>query len=123
MTVSEQRSELDEVVGTLACLEKGEAVTLVTDAGSISATVTAVRWHPDDAVATFEDRDADRRVRVRTERYDGWLDPLVDTYTSDSEFTFDFDDPDPDSLRPVGSLVDVRRESAADDQFERRGRP
>ena len=123
--MSEQQPELNEMVSTLACLEKGDAVTLVTDAGSISATVTAVRWHPDDAVVTFEDRDVDRRVRVRTERCDGWLDPLVDTYTytSDSEFTFDFDDPAPDSLRPVGSLVDLRRESAAHDQFERRGRP
>lgn len=97
----------------LGDLREGDTVTLVTDDGSLTATVTSTRWDPDDAVVTFEDRDADRRVRVRTERHSGWLDPLVDAYTSD----------DPALHRPIGSLVDVRLVSAADDRPSRPGRP
>ncbi len=123
MTVSDRQTEPDETVTALARLERGDTATLVTDAGSIAATVTATRWHGDGVTVTFEDRESDRRLRVHTERYDGWLDPLVDAYTPETEFTFAHDDPDPDSLRPVGSLVDVRLVSLADDQPTRRGRP
>ena len=110
MTVSDRQTELDEMVDALENLREGDTVTLVTDDGSITATVTATRWHPDDAVVTLDDCDADRRVRVRTERYDGWLDPLVDARTSDDSAT----------LRPIGSLVEVRLVSAAKDQQRRR---
>ncbi len=109
MTVSERGGDVDEIVDTLGELREGDTVTLVTDGGSVTATVTGTKWHPDGAEITFEDRDGDRNVRVRTERYDGWLDPLVDAYTAD----------DSDSLRPVGSLVDVRLVAAADDQPKR----
>ena len=113
MTVPDHQAELDEMVDALGSLREGDTATLVTDDGSITATVTATRWLPDEAVVTFEDRDEDRYLRVRTERYDGWLDPLVDAYTSD----------DPELLRPVGSLVDVRLVAAAEDQPTRRSRP
>lgn len=103
----------DELVDVLGNLREGDTATLVTDGGSITATVTATRWHPDGAAVTLADRDRDRSVRVRTEHYDGWLDPLVDAY----------DDGDPASLRPVGSLVDARLVAAADDRSARHGRP
>ena len=111
--MSRTQTDLDEMVDALGDLREGDTVTLVTDGGSVTATVTASRWHPDGAVVTFEDRDEDRHVRVRTERYSGWLDPLVDACTSD----------DSDPLRPIGSLIDVRLVAAADDQPRRRGRP
>ena len=121
--MSERRTPLDESIAALAGLDKGDTVALVTDSGSIIATVTAVRWDPDDAVVTLADRDGDQRIRVSTERYDGWLDPLVDAYETDSPFRFDLRDPDPDALRPIGSLIDVDVVSPADARPRQRGRP
>ena len=122
MNVSEQQTDLDEVVAELAEFEAGDTVRLVTDAGSLTATVTDTRWHPDAAAVTFEDYETDRRVRVSTEWYGGWLDPLVDVYTAGghrdaadaTEFEF---------LRPLGTLVDVRLVTAAADQPRHPGRP
>ena len=134
--MSKQRTDLDEVVAELAEFEAGDTVRLVTDAGSLTATVTDTRWHPDAAVIALEDRDADRRVRVFTTRYNGWLDPLVDALPPadlDSESTFDGDldfesaesdlDRNSDFRRPIGTLVDVRLVATAADQYGRGGRP
>ena len=114
MTVSEQQTELNELATQLACLGEGEAVILVTDNGSLAATVTANRWRADGAVVIFEDRDADRRVRVYTEHYQGWLDPLVDIDDTDNNRR--------DSCRPFGSLIDVRLVSSGiSDSYEPSG--
>ena len=116
MSVSEQQTDLDEVVDELRGFEAGDTVTLVTDAGTVTARVTATRWHTDAAAVTFEDCENDRRVRVSTEWYGGWLDPLVDVSTADLEdsdaTTFEFH-------RPLGALVDVRLVTAAADQHGR----
>ena len=77
MSVSGQQTDLDAVVDELREFEAGDTVTLVTDAESITARVTDAHWDSDDATVTLVDRD-DRRVRVSTEWYGGWLDPLVD---------------------------------------------
>ena len=108
MSVSEQQTDLDEVVDELRGFEAGDTVRLVTDAGAFTATVTATEWHADGTTVTFEDREADRRLRATTEWYGGWLDPLVDVHDADAAFR-----------RPIGTLVDVRLATAAD----RAGRP
>ena len=97
--MSEQQTELNELATQLACLSEGDAVILITDNGSLTATVTANRWRSDGAVVVFEDHDADRRIRVYTEHYNGWLDPLVDIDDTDNSRR--------DSYLPFGSLIDV----------------
>ena len=115
MSVSEQQTELNELTTDLACLAEGDTVILVTDNGSVSATVTVSQWRADDAVVVFEERDADRRIHVYTEHHGGWLDPLVDVETADTD--------DPEVLRPFGSPMDIHRVSATDDVSEHYGRP
>ena len=116
MSVSERQTDLDEVVDSLADRDEGDTVTLVTDAGSFTATVTAVEWHADGAAVTFEDRENDQRLRVTTEWHGGWLDPLVDAYT-------DADADSAERRRPVGTLVDVCLVAVAADQHRHPGRP
>ena len=129
--MSEQQTDLDAVVDELREFEAGDTVTLVTDAGSITARVTDAHWDSDDATVTLVDRD-DRRVYVSTEWYGGWLDPLVDASPTpadgddadfDAEAEADAADRVSESLRQVGTLVDVRRVAAAADQPRRSGRP
>ena len=128
MSVSEQQTDLDAVVDELREFETGDTVTLVTDAGSITARVTDTRWDADATTVTFEDCEADRGVRVVTEWYGGWLDPLVDVYPADAHADVDVDaddsnpNPDPGLLHPVGTLVDVRLVTTAD-RHGRYGRP
>ena len=122
MTVSKQQTDLDEVVDELAEFEAGDTVRLVTDAGSLTARVTDTRWSPNATAVTFEDCETDRRVRVSTEWYGGWLDPLVDVYTAGDDRDAD-DATEFEFLRPLGTLVDVRLVTAAADQPRRPGRP
>lgn len=108
--MSEQQTELNELATQLACLSEGDAVILITDNGSLTATVTANRWRSDGAVVVFQDHDADRRIRVYTEHYDGWLDPLVDIDDTDKSRR--------ESCLPFGSLVDVHLVSSGISDFD-----
>ena len=110
--MSDEQTEVNEKVAKLAALERGDVVDLVTDGGSFAADVTAVETSDDAVVVRLDDGDADQRLRVRTEKCRGWLDPLVDAYASDA----------PDLLRPVGSVVDVHLVSAGSDQPTRQRR-
>ena len=119
MSVSEQQTDLDAVVDELREFEMGDTVTLATDTGSITARVRTTEWDADTGVVTLADADADRRVRVTTERYHGWLDPLVDASPPNDSLS----DDDPGLRRPIGTLVDVRLVVAAADRNGRYGRP
>ena len=119
--MSEQQTDLDAVVDELREFEAGDTVTLVTDAESITATVTDTRWDPDDATVALTDRD-DRCVRVSTEWYGGWLDPLVDASSTSADGDGAGFDSDPALGRPIGTLVDARLVTAADRE-EQHGRP
>ena len=126
MSVSEQQTDLEEVVDELREFEAGDTVRLVTDAGGFTARVTATEWHADGATVTFEDREDDRRVRVSTEWYGGWLDPLVDAdaHAADADARVaDGADNDAELRRPIGTLVDVYLVAAAADQPRHSGRP
>ena len=107
--MSAQQTELNELATQLACLRKGDVVILITDNGSLTATVTANRWRSDGAVVVFEDRDVDRRIHVYTEYYNGWLGPLVDVDDTDKSRQ--------ESCLPFGSLVGVRLVSSGISDF------
>lgn len=109
MTMSEQQTELNELATQLACLSEGDTVILLTDNGSLAATVTVNRWCSDGAVIVFEDRDVARRIHVYTEHYNGWLDPLVDIDDTDKSRR--------DSYLPFGSLIDVCPVSSGISEF------
>ena len=112
MSVSDEQADVNAKVTKLAALEPGDVVDLVTDGGSFAAEVTTVETADDTVVVRLDDGDADQHLHVWTEKYRGWLDPLVDASTS----------ADPDFRRPVGSLVNVHLVSAGTDQPARRRR-